>query len=597
MQNGSPSAFVIPVRDNWVSALFAANRLIRGGHRLLWVTQVRSANGLAPAVAAGDVIVPLDPTYDPGLPAPLDPEQIGQVLADANVEAIPLAATTGIVAAPIGLVRVGMYGGGGAPMNHASIMAACGFPIRFLSDAEVRAGELSDVDVFIVPGGGARAMHGQIEPLGKEGCRAVARFVRDGGMYIGCCAGSYDCIINADSFLASCPAQEHLQLLNAVPWQGDSGVKMFDIQSPGVGVVQARNDRPDHPVMFGMPPTFPLVHYNGPILDPLAESRIPGASGAQGLASFNGVTDQFTPAERFAGPIATDQSTYIAQGIAAERFSGVTGEFGTGRVVAFGSHPELGADLPMVEWFDAARMLANAVLWQAVSRPGREPENGFRPTAGPLSLPVGSGYTEVIRLAQDLGGRARALQQQSVDPAPAWLAPEYAMSVFGLSAPEIWRRALANIIELSDRLASHSGALSARVTELMQSSTHPAPAILRQAILVAERRLLYNRHATWNQDGGYQGVLSLLETAIDMCERALAGWNVELGPPAGPYAYLDTNPYHLVAGSYLAAIGVVGGAVQLLRVTESELAMAEQLSRDLGTEPSVPLLATAGAAR
>src|SRR3712207_8091190 len=42
---------------------------------------------------------------------------------------------------------------------------------RFLSDAEIRAGELDEVDVLVVPGGGFRAMHGQLEPLGEEGDR------------------------------------------------------------------------------------------------------------------------------------------------------------------------------------------------------------------------------------------------------------------------------------------------------------------------------------------------------------------------------------------------------------------------------------------
>jgi hypothetical protein len=51
-----------------------------------------------------------------------------------------------------------------------------------------------------------------------------------------------------------------------------------------------------------------------------------------------------------------------------------------------------------------------------------------------------------------------------------------------------------------------------------------------------------------------------------------------LGPPDGPYGYFDTNPYHLVAGSYLAAVGCVAGARQLLRALTAELEMAEWLA-------------------
>lgn len=596
MNELNPSAFVIPVGDNWVTALFAANRLIRGGHRVLWVTRTLATDASTPPIVAGSFIVPLDPAADPGLPAPVPPAPIARVLAEAKVDAIPLDSATAVVAAPVGLVRVGMYGGGGAPMNQAAIMAACGFPVRFLSDAEVRAGELAGVDVFIVPGGGSRAMHGQIEPLGEAGCRAIADFVRAGGMYIGCCAGTYDCILNTESFLASCPAQEHLQLLNARAWQGESALEMFGgIQSPGVGVIQARNDQPDHPVMFGMPPTFPLVHYNGPILDPLAESRIPGASGALGLASFAGVTDQFTPAEAFAGPPPPDQPTYVSLGIAAERYAAAAGELGTGRVVAFGSHPELGADLPMVEWFGAARMLTNAVLWQAISRPGRQPGDAWLAESGPLALPLGRSFGEAARLASELASRARLLQQRPLDPEPSWLAPDYAMSIFGLSPRAIWRQSLSDIIDLSDRAGQLSAELGDRVNALARSPGQPA--VVRQAVLAAEHRLLYHRAAAWNQDGGYQGVLALLHAAITMCDQALAGWEVELGPPAGPYGYLETNPYHLVAGSYLAAVGIIGGVVQLLHVTGSELAMAEALSQDPAHDHAARELVTAGTAR
>jgi len=576
MNQLSPLAMVIPVADDWVSACFVANRLLRGGDRVLWITASPTDDG----PAAGSFLVPLDPAFDPGLSEPVAAGMVLEVLSDANVNAVPFSGDS-VRASPIAPVRVGLYGGGGAPFNHAAIMAACGFPFRFLSDAEVRAGALAEVDVFVVPGGGSRAMHGQLEPLGEDGCRAIADFVRDGGMYIGCCAGTYDCIVNSDAFVASCPPQKHLQLLNAKPWQGESAVEMFGtIQSPGVGVVRVRNDNPDHPVMLGLPPVFPLVHYNGPILDPLPASQIPGASGAVGLASFAGVTDRFTAAEDFSGPAPVSEATYVSLGIAAERFAAAAGELGTGRVVAFGSHPELGADLPMVEWFDPARMLANAVLWQSISRR----ESGAQPapasSAGTLGLPLGSGYSTVIGLANDLAARARALQQLPIDPRPGWLEPDYAMSIFGLAADDIWRQSLIEIQPLADQAGTLSRALSDRIGHLMQPAAHPVPPLVCQAITTAEHRLHDHRAAPWNQDGGYQGVIALLRAAIAMCDEAGERWEIELGPPAGAYGYLDTNPYHLVAGSYLAAIGKAAAAVQLLHATAAELTMAEKLAMD-----------------
>jgi hypothetical protein len=62
-----------------------------------------------------------------------------------------------------------------------------------------------------------------------------------------------------------------------------------------------------------------------------------------------------------------------------------------------------------------------------------------------------------------------------------------------------------------------------------------------------------------------------------MCGKARENWEIVLGPPDGPYGHLFDNPYHLVAGSYLAAIGCVGGAVQLMRGLAAEWATVRAL--------------------
>jgi hypothetical protein len=102
---------------------------------------------------------------------------------------------------------------------------------------------------------------------------------------------------------------------------------------------------------------------------------------------------------------------------------------------------------------------------------------------------------------------------------------------------------------------------------------------LLTAIGQIERWVLDERPPEWHQDGGYQGVLALLRTASRMCEEALARWDVELGPPDGAYGYMFENPYHLVAGSYLAAVGCVAGALCLLQALGDELTMAERLAQ------------------
>jgi len=119
-------------------------------------------------------------------------------------------------------------------------------------------------------------------------------------------------------------------------------------------------------------------------------------------------------------------------------------------------------------------------------------------------------------------------------------------------------------------MTTQAGELGDRLSGLGSSDAE------RDVAAQVDRWVLEERRATWRQDGGYQGVAALLRTAHEMCVAADEQWDVELGPPAGPYDYFEKNPYHLVAGSYLAAIGCVVGAAQLVRVLEAEVALVSR---------------------
>lgn len=574
----SPSALVLETGSDWVGAIRFANQLLRGGERVLQVTESLGGEASPGGPMRGDFLIPLTPVVDAGLERAPDSDEL---LAEANAAGVrlrPWDGGPGVVAAPLRPLVVGLYGGGGAPFNQAAILAACGFALRFLSDAEIRAGNLDEIDVLVVPGGGFRAMHGQIEPLGEEGCRAIAHWVKRGGSYIGSCAGSYACAVTPDSFVASCPAQRHLQLINARVWNGAPDY-FGGLQSPGVGVVTVRNERPDHPVMFDLPETFDIAHYNGPIFDAPVPAVVDGASGAVGLAAFSGWTERFTPAEAFMGQ-AIDEETLLQRAIAEGRYSMVAGHLGAGRVVAFGSHPEFGFDLTMIEWSLPARLLANAVLWQAMAPPARTRSDAGRPASGAVSFPAGAALTAVTKAAADARERASALRARSIDPAPRWLTPDYAMSFFGATPNQIWTESLSSIDTMTGEIRDRASSLQQRIETLMGSrASCDLDAGLLATIEQIERWVLDQRPPEWRQDGGYQGVLALLRTASRMCDEALAGWDVELGPPDGAYAYMFENPYHLVAGSYLAAVGCVAGALCLLQALSDELTMAERLAQ------------------
>jgi hypothetical protein len=417
--------------------------------------------------------------------------------------------------------RIALYGGGGSPFHHAAVFARGGHDIDFVFPADIRAGALTGFDAFVMPGGGYRAMMGQIDPLGVEGARALREYVEGGGMYIGCCAGSYDAATVAPSFLELCPAQSEMCLLDARVW--NEGGEEWGLRSPGIGVLRAQTVAPEHPVMAGMPASFAIAHYNGPLF-----------VGAQPLARVAGRTDRFTPWEHTLD--APHGATLIDDAADAGIANIVAGARGAGRVVLFGSHPEFGFSIAMEDEQPPGRMLLNAIDWQlAESGAPERPSVDLVTDAEPH--PEDTDPARAAKLSDQLAERTAALRGRGRDA--RWLGPAYAMSFFGLPATEIWSLSLDAI----DRLASQAA---------------------RDAPEADPHALGFRAPAEWDLDGGYHGVVALLEQSVAMLDRALATWDFDPGEPtANPYEHMTTSPYHLVAGSYLAAVGRVGAAALL----------------------------------
>ena len=124
---------------------------------------------------------------------------------------------------------------------------------------------------------------------------------------------------------------------------------------------------------------------------------------------------------------------------------------------------------------------------------------------------------------------------------PGWLSEKAALSMFGLSPQDIWDAALQRIPELA--------------REVLAAAPDVGPDLLS-----------FRAPADWPLDGGFHGVVPLLEQADEQLARARASWDMTpSGDGTDPYADILDSPYHLVAGSYLAAIGRAAGAALLCR--------------------------------
>ena len=425
------------------------------------------------------------------------------------------------------MARIALYGAGGAPFHHAAIFARAGHDIDFVFPQDIVGGALDGFDVFVMPGGGYRAMVGQIEPLGADGARALRHYVEGGGMYIGCCAGSYDAATVAESFVTLCPAQPEMCLSEATVW--NEGGEEWGLHSPGIGVLRAENTAPDHPVMAGMPPAFEIAHYNGPLF-----------RGATPLARVVGRTERFTPWEEMLG--ARPERTLVDDAAAEGVANIVADHRGEGRVVLFGSHPEFGFTIAMEDEQPPGVMLRNAAEWQlAESGAPDRPEVGLYSDLHPGDE-ADADPARVAKLAASLRDRTARIRERGDDP--HWLDQAHAMSFFGLSPREIWAESLDAI----DRLSS----------DAERRAAHTEPRVLS-----------FRPPDDWNLDGGYHGVVALLEQSVELLDRTLEMWDWDPGEPDGnPYGQLETSPYHLVAGSYLAASGRVAGAALLCEAYE-----------------------------
>ena len=559
--------FIVEQRaDNWQRACRLINFLLRENAEIRWATEPFSAeatNGKPLVLERGAFLI-----TGAGSVSPL---RLEAALERYGVPATAVAELRSFVGLLLNPLRIAIYGGGGAPFNHARIFAELGFQLEFISAQEIRAGKLDDYDLFAVPGGGGLAMVGQLNPLGEEGCRLIKTWVQHGGMYIGSCAGAFDAAIVAESFLEVCPQQRHLQLVNALIWnRGDT--EWIGLESPGVGVIESRNLRPEHPIMFGLPERFNITHYNGPLFD-VDTDLLPDASVATGLSAVAGCCEAFTHSEQFLrfSQSGATEATVLGKASQEGRFNIVSGFNGLGRVVLFGSHPEFGYNLAMDDWGLPARMLANAAFWQAGQFSAARPPFVKRESGVAHAWPSGSGLNKIAEACGVINDAVEQLHDLA-QADTSWLAEDHAMSVFGLSGRKVWERGLEDIADLTGRIhcaLERATTLLERVDALLSDGSRETDRrrqLLQDMARAFEDALFYQTPAEWQQDFGYEGILQMLARTEAMLRRAIENNDISFEASTNPYAYFESSPFQLVVGSYLAANGVYLNCWQLLQV-------------------------------
>lgn len=205
-------------------------------------------------------------------------------------------------------VRVAVYDdGGGGGVGPSNVEKCLGkevgaYKYRRVGARDIRDGVLKEVDVLVQPGGSGSK---QAEALKPEGREAIKDFVKNGGGYVGICAGSY---------LATTDYTWSLGILNAKVidrkhWARGTGEVKIKITDEGKQLLAATDD------------VVAVYYGQGPLLAPDTKDDLPAYK-----------------------PLAVYETEIAEKGAPSGVMKGTTAiaaaSFGKGRVICISPHPE-----------------------------------------------------------------------------------------------------------------------------------------------------------------------------------------------------------------------------------------------------------------
>ncbi len=203
-----------------------------------------------------------------------------------------------------------------------------GFAVQRVKPEDIRTGVLTNLDVLIMPGGSGSKQATNLEISGRE---AIRQFVKNGGGYVGVCAGAY---------LASSHYPWSLHIINArvidrEHWARGKGNVILTLSDLGQKAL-------------GHPEKEVEVYYG------------------QGPLYGRGTNDSLPPYEELAIYKTELAKENVPPGVPMGVMQGTTaiarGEYGKGRVICYSPHPEK----PFQPVF---HLIENGVRWAA----GKEP--------------------------------------------------------------------------------------------------------------------------------------------------------------------------------------------------------------------------------
>lgn len=203
-------------------------------------------------------------------------------------------------------IRVALYSDKGISASSEQLQKGLNsysdIQLSLLKAQDIAEGKLSGFDLLIHPGGSGGA---QGKTLGEKGREKVREFVKNGGGYLGICAGAY---------LATCDYEWSLNILDA---------KVLDRKhwARGYGNVEIKLSSEARKILGVETEKETIYYHQGPLLAPASN---PDIEDYKNLATF--------------------ESEIAKNGAPSGIMKGTTaiacGTFGKGKVFCFSPHPE-----------------------------------------------------------------------------------------------------------------------------------------------------------------------------------------------------------------------------------------------------------------
>jgi len=596
--NSIPLAYVIPVNEsNWIKVHQMVNLLLKVGVPVYWVAQDFTYDGKS--YVKGSFMIPVK-----SIPISLiklsyveTNDFVNFIASKFGISLTPITKSIEIYVYVLKPIKIALYGGhGGLPTPYLELFSTLGFTVDFVDDNEIRAGALKSrgYDILVVPGDGSNA---ELITFGSEGGAMIQDFVKSGGGYISSCAGSWAAALGCVGWDPS----YNLQLINAKIWNVIEGVGVFKKLYPGIGVMTFKIAKTDNPVVWGIPETFNMVWWQGPIFD-VVSNVLPYASKAEGLVFEYAFTSSFTAAEYYSNITAQLEKgfneTTVYKALDQGKPVVVSGSYGSGRVVLFGPHPEFKTELVLNGFsYIPGRMPINAALWITSSGPylyatmdsalssqvSQNMIGRVNVEMNGLSTLINEnlkyGLSDAVEKSKTVLSKLdviRALYQSN--PNPPWISKS--LSWFGMTPNQMFEYYLSKIPELCNELENVAKMTNTTISKLQEYYTKIIG--IEESLKAYQTKYDVNEELTLINDvknrlakamyyideaismkpgptvtyGGKEGVLYLMNVAITKMNTAIANYGATTTTSA-------TEPLRNI-GTYGAA-GCIVHALNSLR--------------------------------